>query len=158
MNTEKMPLAVYNDIFKEQDELYRAVAKTCGLSDCAFWILYTLWEADNPLTQSDVCTAVYQPKQTVHSALKKLTDGGYLRLAEGRDRRSKYLMLTPQGEILSTRTVGRVMPAEEEAMNTMTKEEQAQFLTLFRHYTAALRQYLPQCIETQEKHDENTAI
>ena len=151
MNTEKMPLAVYNDIFKEQDELYRAVAKTCGLSDCAFWILYTLWEADSPLTQSDVCTAVYQPKQTVHSALKKLTDGGYLRLAEGRDRRSKYLMLTPQGEILSTRTVGRVMAAETAAMDTLTEAERTQFLSLCRRYNTALRQYLPRAVEQDKE-------
>ena len=150
MNTEKMPLAVYNDIFKEQDELYRAVAKTCGLSDCAFWILYTLWEADSPLTQSDVCTAVYQPKQTVHSALKKLTDGGYLRLAEGRDRRSKYLLLTAAGEALMARTVDPVMAAEAAAMSTLSAAEREQFLTLCHRYNDALRRSLAAVIQKKE--------
>ena len=69
-------LAAYNDAYKEQDDLYRAVARQCGLSDCAFWVLYALREAGRPMTQSDVCAAVYQPKQTVHSALKKLLEEG----------------------------------------------------------------------------------
>ena len=90
-------LAAYNDAYKEQDDLYRAVARQCGLSDCAFWVLYALRESGRPMTQSDVCAAVYQPKQTVHSALKKLAGEGYLQLTEGRDRRSKYLTLTAAG-------------------------------------------------------------
>lgn len=65
------------------------------------------------MTQSDVCAAVYQPKQTVHSALKKLAGEGYLQLTEGRDRRSKYLTLTAAGETLMARTVDRVTAAEE---------------------------------------------
>ena len=35
----------YNDLFKENDEIYRAAAKRLGLPDCAFWILYTLRES-----------------------------------------------------------------------------------------------------------------
>ena len=143
MERRTSALAVYNELYKEQDELYRAAARGFGLSDCAFWVLYALREADRPLTQSDVCAAVYQPKQTVHSALKKLMAEGYLQLTEGRDRRSKHLVLTEQGEALVRRTVDPVMAAETAAMNTMTETEQAQFLALCRRYNAALRQYLP---------------
>ena len=113
-------LAAYNAAYKEQDDLYRAVARQCGLSDCAFWVLYALRESGRPMTQSDVCAAVYQPKQTVHSALKKLAGEGYLQLTEGRDRRSKYL--------------------------TLTAAERAQFLALCRRYNAALRQSLSTAI------------
>ena len=143
-------LAAYNDAYKEQDDLYRAVARQCGLSDCAFWVLYALRESGRPMTQSDVCAAVYQPKQTVHSALKKLEGEGYLRLAEGRDRRSKHLVLTERGEALVRRTVDPVMAAEEAAMDTLTEAEQAQLLALQRRYNAALRQYLPQTGEREK--------
>ena len=118
-------LAAYNDAYKEQDDLYRAVARQCGLSDCAFWVLYALRESGRPMTQSDVCAAVYQPKQTVHSALKKLAGEGYLQLTEGRDRRSKYL--------------------------TLTAAERAQFLALCRRYNAALRQSLSTTIEEKKE-------
>ena len=151
MEKHHAALAAYNDIFKEQDDLYRAVARRCGLSDCAFWVLYALRESGRPMTQSDVCAAVYQPKQTVHSALKKLIGEGFLRLTEGRDRRSKYLVLTERGEALVHRTVDPVMAAETAAMNTMTEAEQAQFLSLCRRYNTALRQYLPRAVEQSKE-------
>ena len=123
-------LAAYNDAYKEQDDLYRAVARQCGLSDCAFWVLYALRESGRPMTQSDVCAAVYQPKQTVHSALKKLTAAG---------------------ETLMARTVDRVMAAEETAMDTLTAAERTQFLALCRRYNAALRQALSTAIEEKKE-------
>lgn len=144
-------LAAYNELYKEQDDLYRAVARGFGLSDCAFWVLYALREAERPMTQSDVCAAVYQPKQTVHSALKKLIGEGCLRLAEGRDRRSKYLVLTEQGEALVRRTVDPVMAAETAAMDTLTEAERTQFLSLCRRYNTALRQYLPRAVEQDKE-------
>ena len=103
------------------------------------------------MTQSDVCAAVYQPKQTVHSALKKLIGEGCLRLAEGRDRRSKYLVLTERGEALVHRTVDPVMAAETAAMDTLTEAERTQFLSLCRRYNTALRQYLPRAVEQDKE-------
>lgn len=144
-------LAAYNELYKEQDNLYRAAARGFGLSDCAFWVLYALREAERPMTQSDVCAAVYQPKQTVHSALKKLIGEGCLRLAEGRDRRSKYLVLTERGEALVRRTVDPVMAAETAAMDTLTEAERTQFLSLCRRYNTALRQYLPRAVEQDKE-------
>ena len=144
-------LAAYNELYKEQDDLYRAAARGFGLSDCAFWVLYALREAERPMTQSDVCAAVYQPKQTVHSALKKLIGEGCLRLAEGRDRRSKYLVLMEQGEALVRRTVDPVMAAETAAMDTLTEAERTQFLSLCRRYNTALRQYLPRAVEQDKE-------
>ena len=144
-------LTAYNELYKEQDDLYRAAARGFGLSDCAFWVLYALREAERPMTQSDVCAAVYQPKQTVHSALKKLIGEGFLRLTEGRDRRSKYLVLTERGEALVRRTVDPVMAAETAAMDTLTEAERTQFLSLCRRYNTALRQYLPRAVEQDKE-------
>lgn len=148
---KRSALAAYNEIYQEQTDLYRAAARQCGLPDCAFWVLYTLREAQRPMTQSDVCAAVYQPKQTVHSALKKLIGEGCLRLAEGRDRRSKYLVLTERGETLVRRTVDPVMAAETAAMDTLTEAERTQFLSLCRRYNTALRQYLPRAVEQDKE-------
>ena len=121
MERQKTTLAAYNELYKEQDDLYRGAARGFGLSDCAFWVLYALRETKRPMTQSGICAAVYQPKQTVHSALKKLEGEGYLRLAEGRDRRSKHLVLTERGEALVRRTVDPVMAAEEAAMDRRSR-------------------------------------
>ena len=38
----KRMLLEYNRETKRLDDLYRCAAKQCGISECAFWILYTL--------------------------------------------------------------------------------------------------------------------
>ena len=65
-------LAEYNSMIKEHENLYRQIAKRFGLSECAFWILYSLRETDVVVTQSELCFALSQPKQTINTALKKL--------------------------------------------------------------------------------------
>ena len=132
----------YHRILKENDELYRSAVKTMGLPDCAFWILYTLRESSETLTQSDVCYTLYQPKQTVNSALKKLADGGYIVLSEQKDRRSKPLSLTEKGQRLAEKTVDRVIAAEHRALAGLSEEKQDIFIRLFRQYTDLLRDSL----------------
>ena len=73
-------LREYNDSLKAIDDTYRAAARRFGLPECAFWILYTLRVERAPLTQSEICALQYQPKQTVHSALKRLEDRKSTRL------------------------------------------------------------------------------
>ena len=82
-------LREYNDSLKAIDDTYRAAARRFGLPECAFWILYTLRVERAPLTQSEICALQYQPKQTVHSALKRLEADGLLKLAHGGNRKSK---------------------------------------------------------------------
>ena len=77
VNTDKEYLSRLNNLFKENDEIYRNAAKRVGLPDCAFWIFYILREDSikkegNILTQSEICSTMYLPKQTVNSAMKKL--------------------------------------------------------------------------------------
>lgn len=137
-NTEKR-LTEYNSIIKETDELYREAAKTLGLSDSAFWILYVLRAEEKDLTQSEICDALYQPKQTVNSALKKLENDGYIELTERDDRRSKRINLTKKGGKLAEETVDRVIAAEYRTLEGLTEQEQEGFIQLFRKYTDFLR-------------------
>lgn len=143
MGTEREHLAEYNRLYKENDELYRNAAKALGLSDCAFWILYFLRESggepDCSLTQSGICSAIYAPKQTVNSSLKKLAEEGIIELAEGADRRSKPVCLTKKGTALAGQTVDRVLEAEQRAFGRMSADEQKLFLELFRKYTNLLK-------------------
>lgn len=137
-NTSKT-LSQFNSIFKENDEIYRKVAKELGLSDCAFWILYNLSENNKPLTQSDICYYLYQPKQTVNSALKKMEHEGYIKLIQINDRRSKQIYLTEEGKRLAEETVNKVINIECETFSELTKEEQEDFIKLFRKYTDLLK-------------------
>ena len=160
METGKMPLRTYNEIYREQDQLYRTAARTMGLSEGTFWLLYTLREAGRPLTQSHICAAGCLPKQTVHSALQKLALAGYLSVEEGRDRRSKLVRLSPAGEALAAKTVDRVLAAEGAALDGMDAGDRERFLVLLRRYTALLGRYMPGTAEeTKENfHETHTII
>ena len=84
-------LSEYNSIIKENEEIYHKIARKFGLSDCAFWILYTMCEEEGTLTQSSICDALYQPKQTVNSALmKKMSPSSYRKeMQKGETRKNK---------------------------------------------------------------------
>ena len=131
---------LWNGIIKENDDIYRNLARIFGLSECSFWILYTLRTNDTALAQSEVCAYMYQPKQTVNSALKKMESEGYLKLEKGKDHRSKQISLTAGGIRLCERTVDRIIESERGALGRMTAEEQEMFLSLFHKYTDLLRQ------------------
>lgn len=133
-------LSEFNSIIKESDDIYRCAAKALGLPDCAFWILYTLRAETEPVTQRGICNTMYQPKQTVNSALKKLEQDGVIRLTEMADRRSKQVLLTDRGRSLAGQTVDRVIDAEQHALSCLTDQEQEAFLALFHKYTKLLKE------------------
>lgn len=139
MEKEKELLIQYNALYKENDEIYRIAAKTLGLSECAFWILYVLREEDG-LIQSELCHALCLPKQTIHSALKKLESDGFIEFSNGKDRRAKYLSLTQKGTMLAKETVDRVMQTEINAFAGFTDQEQQEFICLFQKYTGLLKE------------------
>lgn len=145
-------LAEYNSIIKKFDEVYKNIARTFGMSDSAFWILYTIRENENPVTQSEICSTIYQPRQTVNSALKKLEREGIVELRAGRDRRSKVVGFTPAGERLAEKTVDCVLFAERRALSGLTQEEQALFMGLFRKYTGLLKESM----DEMKRHREAT--
>lgn len=136
-------LSEFNSIIKESDDIYRCAAKALGLPDCAFWILYTLRAETEAVTQRGICSTIYQPKQTVNSALKKLEQDNILCLSEMTDRRSKRVLLTDRGHSLASRTVDRVIDAEKSALSGLTVSEQETFLALFHKYINLLKENMP---------------
>lgn len=132
-------LSEFNSILKENDEIYRDIAKAFGMSDCTFWILYSIRENENPLTQSEICSLLFQAKQTVNSALKKMESDGYIELAYNDNRRSKQILLTKKGIELAKKTVDIIIMCENEALEGLTEQEHKTFIMLFRRYTSLLR-------------------
>lgn len=122
---------------KEEDGLYRRLARHFGLSVSALWILYTLETYQRPVTQTELCEYLSLSKQTVNSGLKHLEQEGCIQLTSG-PRRRKYLQLTAQGEQLAARTVRRVLAAEEQAFLGLSGEDRARLLALERKYLSLL--------------------
>ena len=73
-------IRAFNEADKEMNIIYHRLARHYRLSDSVFWVLYLLGEAQGPMTQTKLCSALFLSKQTVNSALKKLESRGYLRM------------------------------------------------------------------------------
>ena len=136
-------LMAYNKETKKLDDLYRSAAKTCGMAECAFWILYTLRVDETAYTQAEICELLHEPKQTVNSALKKLEAAGVLSLSAGDDQRSKRVRLTPKGEQLARSNADRVAEAEARAIGSMSPDDRAAFIRLTELYGTLLAGQLP---------------
>jgi len=123
----------YSRLYKEEDSLYHRLARHFGLSDSAFWIIYTLEEAQRPLTQTEMCGDLALSKQTINSALKQLEQEGCIQLTSGPKRR-KYLQLTSKGQALAARAARPVLQLEERAFLDLSEEERASLLALSRRH------------------------
>ncbi len=135
-------LRAYNELIKENDEIYRNLSKLYGMGTCAFWILYLLWENDGMYPQCELCHILSQPKQTINSALKKMENDGLLSLCDGKNHRQKNVVLTKQGVERAKNSVAKVIRCEEQAFHCLTEEERSQFLYLFRLYGSHLKKQM----------------
>lgn len=131
-NKNRQYILAYNQLLKECDNIYHEAAAKAGLSDCAFWILHALWEADHPLTQSEIGDNASLPRQTVNSALKKMEKDGYLVLEKISGKMGKSIHLTESGEQFTMMHIAPIAAAEERVCAQFTQQEQEIFLSTFR--------------------------
>ena len=138
MYTSKEVLAIFNATINGSEEINRAVAKSFGLSDCAFWILYCIRQSEEKVTQKDICSFIYQPKQTVHSALKKMVEDGLIEVGDYNGKRHKYVTLTEKGEAFSKKTVDLVLAEEIAIFEDMDVSEREIAMKLLAKYSDSL--------------------
>lgn len=129
-----------NRMYKDCNEFYHALAKHFGLSDSAFWILYTLREEGRPLSATDLGGALFLSKQTIHSGVRSLEERGLLKLrSSSEDKRNKEIcLLTEKGEAFSQESVDQVVAFEEKAFLDLGAGERLSRIQAERHYLDAL--------------------
>lgn len=140
MEKFRQQLREFNVIHKETDAVYSEMAKKSGLSDCAFWLMYSLREADEAITQKDLCSQWIMSKQTVNSALKGLVKSGYIALTSSQsDKRSKYVSLTEKGAEFAREHVDVVFGMEQAAFQKMSDVERTALIESNRAYQKLLQ-------------------
>lgn len=142
MNNQKIrnQLRELNTIYKETDAIYGEFAKQSGLPDCAFWLMYSIYEAKGRCTQKEIRDQWTLSKQTVNSALKGLGENGYITLASTEtDKRSKYIALTEKGVEFARENIDIVFEAERRALQKMTCMERDAMLESTRKYQTLFR-------------------
>ena len=138
-NNFSTPLAAFNQAQKENDIIYRNYAKMAGLSDTAFWVLYSVAEQEKPYTQKELCTSWFFPTQTVNSALKNLCKRGVIRLESViGNKKNKLIILTEEGAELTRTVILPLVEAETRAFLRMGKDEYELFLKMTRRHVSLL--------------------
>ena len=94
-------------------------------------------------TQREISEQLSLSRQTLNSAFKQLIRKGLIQLSPlEHDQRSKRALLTQEGRRFVESTIARTRRMEEQAWQTLTKEEQADLIRLTRQFSSALRQSL----------------
>lgn len=106
-----------DSFWREQNQLYRDVATSFGISESAFSILYAIFLAgEKGISQRDICVQMCIGKQTVNSSIHKLEREGVVVLKSGPGRRGLLAHLTPVGLELAERTIVPMIEAELAAL------------------------------------------
>lgn len=131
-------LKKYNCLYRKVDDFYHFIALQSGLSDSAFWSLYTICEYGDGCLQRDICKLSSISKQTVHSSIRKLEQEGYLYLKSGKGR-DKQIFLTEAGERLVEEKIAPVIRMENAALEEMGERERDEMLRLTEKYITILQ-------------------
>lgn len=133
-------LKLYNQICKEMDIVYHNYAKICGLSDMAYWILYSIAERDDYFTQRDFCNDWFFAPQTVNSALKDLREKDiiYLESVPG-NKKHKLIKPTENGEKFIEKYIMPLINAESDSFATLSREECDMMLSTTQKYISVLK-------------------
>ena len=130
-----------NQSYKRQNEQYHSYAASCGLSDPALWVLYSLWESDRDLTQNDICALWMYPKQTINFTIAGFVKKGYIQLEQRPGARSgKTVKLTEAGSALCRKVVAPLMEAEERCLSRIPAQDRALLVALSEKQCTFLEQ------------------
>ena len=100
----------FDKLYRKSDQLYHNLARGCGLSDSAYWLLYAIYARGNEASlRRDLCEAYCLSKQTLNSTLRTLESKGYVETSfcEG-SRKAKRVALTPAGRVF---VAAKIVPA-----------------------------------------------
>lgn len=130
---------VLDCLYNQVDKLYYEFARGCGLSSCAFWIVYTLYQARGQLEMRGLCDSWNYSKQTINSALKTLVARGLIAIdyVEG-SRKNKTVALTDEGTAFALWNLRPAVEAEWRAFEDLTADERQTLVGLLKKYAAAL--------------------
>ena len=129
----------FDYLYKQADRIYYEFARRCGLSSCAYWMMYDIERAGGSLALRALTDSWAYSKQTINSAIKSLEARGLIVLAfaEG-SRKNKVAHFTDAGRAFTDRYIRPGQEAERRAFCTLAPNDRATLLNLARAYTDAL--------------------
>lgn len=134
-------LAAFNRAHKRMNILYHNYARDAGISDAAFWLLYSLYEKGEPCTQTELCEAWFFTPQTINSALKSLEKQGLITLDFApNSRKNKQFFFTDTGEQLVKKKIMPLVQAEEKSFLRLNAQEREALLAITQKHIGILEE------------------
>ena len=123
------------------DRIYSEFARTCGLSDCAYWMLVDTSAAGGSVAVSRLTSEWFYSKQTINSAIKTLRARGLatLEFAEG-SRKNKVVCLTDEGRRFAEHYALPAVKAEQRAFGALEPWEQCEIMRLVGKFSHVLNE------------------
>lgn len=133
-------LQTLNHLHKEAGHIYGSLATQFGLTNTELWILYAISHANHAITQNDLCNALFLPRQTVNSAIRKLVNKRLVELKViPKTKNKKEILFTPKGSTFLLQTIYKMDEAEKNAFLLFSAEERAQYISLLQRHIENLK-------------------
>lgn len=126
-----------NELMEKTQEVFHKIAVQYGMSDAEYSVFYYLLDHAEG-TQGQIGKAMGMTKQTVHSAVSRMIEKGYL------EKEKKKLRLSGEGRKMAQETVFQSMSHEEEIFRGWSKRERKEFLRLLAKYLEGMKEYADQ--------------
>lgn len=129
----------FNQLQKKMDSIYNQLAKSSGISDTAFWIIYTVKNEKETYKQKDLCDIWSYCKQTINSSLKKLEQQNIIKLISvPGNKKDKKIILTEYGEKIAKELIEPVNEIEKKSLGNI--KQGREFLNLFKNYIETMEE------------------
>lgn len=150
MTTIRKQMLEISRLSEESGGIYHDIAQSYHLPDSVYWILYILYNYDEPVSQVDLCDQWAYSKQTINSSIASMIKKEWITLESltGTKNR-KRIILTEAGQKFCEQVIGETRKIEEAAFSRITEEERKLFLSLFRKTNQYMRE------EYEKLHAEN---
>ncbi|MCM1082243.1 MAG: MarR family transcriptional regulator [Clostridium sp.] len=141
MNTIKKQMIEMNQLCNESDEIYHNIARSYGLTDSIYWILYILYNYDEPVSQVDLCDKWSYSKQTVNTSITAMLKKDWITLEViPNTRNRKHIVLTEAGKQFCEKVIGETEEIEQTAFSEIPEDERELFISVFRKLNRFMRE------------------
>lgn len=150
MNNIRKQMLEISQLSEESDKIYHDIAQSYGLTDSIYWILYILYNYDEPISQVDLCELWAYSKQTINTSVTSMIKKEWITLeALTGMKNRKRIVLTKAGQQFCEQVIGETREIEEASLSRISEEELELFLSLFRKINRLMRE------EYEKKHTES---
>ena len=130
-------------LYNETDRLYNGFARSCGLSECAYWVMYEIEVSSGSASLRGMAEAFSLSKQTLSSAVKSLEAKGLIDLSfEEGSRKNKVASFTEAGRAFSRSRIAPACAAVSRGFGSLVPVAGPRLVALVSRYARAIRREL----------------